>query len=328
MTQHLLLSDTRPVELAIHAWLQAVFTGRTQSDGTVNAYRLLIESYRRRLQLHRLDLDSAAAAPGRTDEAIRAADKALALIAQQWAAESRSGATLAPATIQHRYAVLASFFTHAKKAGVLETPNPIARLTAPRVQRYAAAVALTGPQLGERLAQIDRTTLAGLRDYALLLVGITTGVRKTALASIRRQDLALGPHVSITFTREKGGKVVRKTLDAATSRALTRYLDRLDAAGIAQDQDCVWVSTSRQNAGAALRPGALHAICEKWLDTGKVHTLRHSFAALMVAQGAPVQDIQEQLGHANLATTSVYVQRVTPHENPYAAGIAALVGAD
>lgn len=60
-------------------------------------------------------------------------------------------------------------------------------------------------------------------------------------------------------------------------------------------------------------PRAVQEVVRKYLtETGiggaSVHTLRHTFATHHVAQGISLRTVQEVLGHADLTTTSIYVQ--------------------
>lgn len=64
--------------------------------------------------------------------------------------------------------------------------NPIARVDRRPVQGYAGATPLPYLEVKARLATIDRATLVGTRDYALLVVGLQTGRRLSKLAGARQ----------------------------------------------------------------------------------------------------------------------------------------------
>ena len=63
--------------------------------------------------------------------------------------------------------------------------NLIDTINRRRVKRYARSQALDVGDVKKRMAQIDRSTLAGLRDYALLSVALITGRRRAELAGLR-----------------------------------------------------------------------------------------------------------------------------------------------
>src|SRR5262249_56997235 len=70
-----------------------------------------------------------------------------------------------------------------------------------------------------RLATINLASSDGLRDYALLLVALTTGRRVSELAGMRREHLRIGPRtVEIVWPRCKGGKTMRDTLPRGGAR--------------------------------------------------------------------------------------------------------------
>ena len=68
---------------------------------------------------------------------------------------------------------------------IWSTSTRLIRSSANRVKCYARSQALDVGDVRRRLAQIDRTTLAGQRDYALLSVALITGRRRAELAGLR-----------------------------------------------------------------------------------------------------------------------------------------------
>ncbi len=307
-----MLPQTTPfhphIDLAIAAWLDAVYA-RSSSRATRRAYAATLTAFRAMLQRVRLDLD--------------AEPRLVALVAQQFAARRHPAA----ATHNARLAVLSSFYAYAVRLDLLPS-NPIARVARRPLQPYAGARSLDAAQLRLQLAAIDRTTLAGCRDVALLAIALTTGRRVAELAGLRRGDVRVaGDVVTLTWRRTKGGGRASDVLDRAVGLALLAYLHRLHGAGwraLAQDA-AVWRAT-RQRSPRPLTTRAIARICLRRLGTERVHALRHTFARELEAVGAPVSAIQARLGHASLATTGRYLAALRSAENPWAAALARRFG--
>lgn len=307
-----MLPQTRPqpasIDLARAAWLDAVFA-RSESESTCRAYAATLTAFRLMLARVRLDLDAAPAL--------------VALVAQQFASRRHPAA----ATHNARLAVLSSFYAYALRLDLLSA-NPIARVARRPLQPYAAARGLDAEQLRLQLAAIDRATLAGCRDVALLAVALTTGRRLAELAGLRRGDVAIaGDVVTLVWRRTKGGGRASDVLDRAVGLALIAYLHRLHGAGwrALPPDAAVWRAT-RQRSTRPLSTRAIARICLRRLGTERVHALRHTFARELEAVGAPVSAIQARLGHASLATTGRYLAALRSAENPWAAALAKRFG--
>jgi integrase len=302
------------IDNIVNAWLRTK-ANHSGSRKTLLAYREAICSFRAKLREAELDLDGDA--------------RALGLIALAWAGQSRSGGSVSSATFNHHLACLSSFYSYAKKQGFFDGENPISRVERRPVQGYAHASAHDPDELKHKLGAISREDLVGKRDYALLHVALNTGRRLSELAALRWGDLHFtGERALITWRRAKGGKVMSDRLPVAVTRALIEYLHTAYGAklGALAGDAPVWISVSRQNKGQALGIQTIADICEKRLDTSKVHSLRHTFARMMEDAGAKVSDIQSRLGHESLATTGRYLAALHRAENPHADDLAARLG--
>jgi integrase/recombinase XerD len=306
------------VELAIAVWLDAK-AKRSGSPATAQAYETTLATFRQALRRAGRDLDSDA--------------RSVALVAQAWLSRTHDGtAEVGPATFNQRRAILSSFYAFALRRELLDpakvSRNPLALLDARPVQDYAGAVPLDEQTVAARLAQIDRSTLAGVRDYALLLVGLHTGRRAAELAGLRLGDLDVRGEdgtVLVNWRHCKGGKVMRDELVGQTAAALVRYLAAVY--GVSWPQDApVWVTLARNLRGTPLSVRSIATICERRLGTGKIHALRHTFAVQMEKAGAPVSLIQQRLGHSSLAVTGRYLAKLTSASNPYAERLEAAFG--
>src|SRR5262245_3428411 len=164
-----MLITTRPAtplatrELAIAALLDE----NSASALTHGAYDAEIRRFR--AELHRVDLD------------LDGDYGLVALVAQAYAAEGGVGAV----THNKRLSIVSSFYKYAIKHTLLAPPNPIELVKRRKRAPYARAQVLDVGEVRERLAAIDRSSVAGLRDYALLSVGLATGRRRRELAGLR-----------------------------------------------------------------------------------------------------------------------------------------------
>lgn len=317
MTTALVLSEDRPsLELAIAAWLNAK-TQRSNSRETTAKYTAYIAQFRQALRAVGMDLDGDM--------------RKVALVAQAWASSSVDGKPVAPATFNQRLAILSSFYAYGKRHLLLDGENPISLVERRPVQAYAHAVGMASDAVRDALARIDRTTLQGTRDYALLLLAVSTGRRANELASMVWGDVTLtGSHTVVTFPRTKGGKVMSDRLEPAVAKALLTYVQAVygdNLSEIATDAP-LWLSLSRSSKGHPLTRQALSLIWERHLGTSKVHATRHTFALNMEKAGATVSEIQSRLGHSNLATTGRYLTKLTSDENRHGGKLMKMYGVE
>jgi site-specific recombinase XerD len=298
------------LDAAIAAWVKNK-SERTGSAKTKRAYQDTIDDFRALLQAARpipLDLDS-------TDT------RAIRLAAESFAA----GNGVSSATFNQRLAILSSFYTYAIKQEVLDK-NPMKLIDRRPVDAKDAAQPMGESEIAEAFSKIDRGTLEGLRDYALLSLAVTTGRRSRELAALCWGDVHLSGRgkngkMLITWQHCKGNKQMRDEIEPRTHKALLAYLHALhgaDLGKLAKDAP-IFVSLSRNNHRGAMSIQAVSDICFKRLGTSKVHTTRHTFAVQMEKAGASLSDIGAKLGHASLKTTSDYMKRLHSAENPHAA---------
>lgn len=295
-----MLSRADSIELVIAAWLATVGDG---SACTRQDYEAIARRFLHLLEAAGLTI---AGPPG-----------LIKIAAERFAATGDVRAT----TRNKRLAVLKSFYHYAIESDVLPGPNPIDRVARARVQNYARARALDSATIRTHLAQIDRSTLAGARDYALLSIGLTTGRRVRELANLRCGHIQRRgtDRIQVTWARTKGNVTLYDTLAPSIGQALIAYLMEVYGSNWEQvpADTPVWISLSHNQRGHALTIQGMGDVCKKHLGTGKIHQLRHTFAQVMEEKGATVSEIQRRLGHASVATTSIYLQALRGDENQF-----------
>ena len=150
------------------------------------------------------------------------------------------------------------------------------------------------------LTGIDRSTLLGLRDYALILFLYASGARISEALACRRSDLQEG---WLTIRYAKGEKERIVPIAPAAIEAVEAYLAASDIRSSA-----LWMNYR----GERLSRISAYKITQKYLGVSP-HVLRHSFASALIIGGADLRVVQELLGHSSLVTTQIYTHIQQQH---------------
>ena len=307
------------IEIAINAWLKSKSKEREESR-TKETYDSYLSSFRSILSVSGLDLDGLPIDREATEEEKENALPLLAYTADKWASMTQKVNSVSASTYNQRLSTLSSFYIFAKKRGFIKMENPIGLLERRKTQEYASAQPLSKEEVIRVIGSIDKQTLAGKRDRALLLVFISTGRRASEVLGLQWKHVQIeGSRITLHFEHCKGGVKMRDELEPRVANALQEYrLSLLKQGQNFLDPECfVWISLSLNHFMKPLTQRGLGDIFKKHLGTMKVHTTRHTFAHNMAKTGASVMDIQARLGHSNVATTGRYLQQLDSAENKH-----------
>jgi integrase len=328
-------AHTFTLEEMIDAWLHAKYN-ISQSADTRSRYERHLSVFRSALQQVGYDLDSdpvtiATIAQGWASQPYAVPEWAAAPIRASLLSRAKRLAEtgLSAETYNGRIVAISSFYQYAVRHRWFPS-NPMEMVERRRVTGQSFAHPIEKEDIDYRLSRIDRRSLMGLRDYAVLTLAMMTGRRANELASLRWGDLLFdgGGRVTIIWRRCKGGKVMEDKLAPGTQEILLEYLRRLygeKLASLPKDAP-LWTCLSWNKEKTPLTVEGLRTIWLRRLGTSKIHTTRHSFAVAMESIGAPLSDIGARLGHASLATTSIYLQRLHASANPFAEGLEQALG--
>jgi integrase/recombinase XerD len=165
-------------------------------------------------------------------------------------------------------------------------------------------------QVEAMLASCDRTSVAGVRDYAVLTLLARMGLRAGEVAGLGLDDIDWrGGELAVAG---KGGRTDRLPLPPDVGEAIVAYLrqarppDALDRRVFirvrAPHHGLTATGVTQAVAAAARRAG---------LGTVSAHRLRHSAATSMLAAGASLTEIGQVLRHRGPLTTSIYAKADT-----------------
>lgn len=233
---------------------------------------------------------------------------------------------LAPTTVYYRLCHLSSFFAWAHRhpsLGRYVASNPVrsAHPKAPKPYQTESVSALTDEEFVALLSVVRGKAasgdVVGKRDYALLLFYVATGLRRAEVINLRGRDITFSGETLILRSRVKGGDYVgREVRDPSVRAALHDYLNASDRAAALSSDAPLW--TRHDHAGRPGAPLTSHAFVlnlkryarQAGIGSIHLHQTRHTFARMVAEDSGSITETQDALGHKNVATTRVYVQRI------------------
>lgn len=287
---------------ALETWLRTAERG---SEHTARAYRCAVDDF-----VNFVDSGDEAEVLGEVGGADVAA----------WA-NDMADRGLADATIAARLSALSAFYrfcmtTYTDAAGLpLAQFNPVSVVQRPEVIRYGNSRPLTPEQFVALRDQIDRTTVTGLRDFAIIVMAIYTGRRSAEL-----RNLLVG-HIQHTATghrylwRGKRGKTRWDDLPTPVWQAIQLYWLKAGRESARANEPVFIAHNGRAVAPHPLSSEFLRLMVKDYAHAADLpditfHTLRHSAVALRLKGGASVLEVSQLLGHGDLRTTQTYLEAI------------------
>ena len=210
----------------------------------------------------------------------------------------------ASSTVSRTLASLRSYYLFMMQNGVVKS-NPTSNLEAPHVEKKIPKI-LSGEEVELLLEQPKNCDNKGIRDKAMLELLYATGIRVSELINLDVSDV----NVPMSFVRCKGGKKERIIpMGHQAKDALENYINNvrkymvIDENETALFVNCSGARLSRQGFWKLIKYYQHIAGIETDITP---HTLRHSFAAHLLENGADLHSIQEMMGHADISSTQVY----------------------
>ncbi len=207
-------------------------------------------------------------------------------------------------TISRNIASMKAFFHYLSREDMIEQ-DPSENLKAPKIEKKLPEI-LTIEETERLLEQPSGTSPKELRDRAMLELLYATGIRVSELIHLKMSEINL----SLEFVTCKDAHKERVVPFGNTARdAICAYLENGRPFLVADDTcellftNCSGKEMSRQGFWKLIKYYGAMAGIEADITP---HTLRHSFAAHLVENGADLHSVQEMLGHSDIATTQVY----------------------
>ena len=216
------------------------------------------------------------------------------------------------ASVSRSFASLRCYFNFLKKKNFIDN---IPQITVSRRTTTKKLPELTNKEILTLLQQPDVSDYKGCRDKAMLELLYATGIKVTELIELNVDDINLQIGI-LHMHSAKGERIIPIYPDAVKS--LKNYL--INVRNIVVENENEQRLFTNMSGQPMTRQG-FWKIIKQYASSAKIkkditpHTIRHSFAAHLLENGAQLSDIKEMLGHADISSTQIYAQLM---KNKYA----------
>ena len=219
-----------------------------------------------------------------------------------------------PATIALYLAATRRFFSWTEQTGIY--PNITVGIKAPKIEKGHKKDYFAANQIKSILNGIRRDDLEGLRNYAVMALMTTGGLRTIEVTRANIEDLRVVGGVSVLYIQGKGktDKTEFIKISPQVEKAIRAYLK---ARGQVKGSDPLFVSCSKRNKGQRLTTRTIRGVCKNaMINAGfnsnrlTAHSLRHTAVTLALLAGQSLAEVQHFARHHNISTTQIYAHNV------------------
>ena len=211
-------------------------------------------------------------------------------------------------SVARSIASLKSYYGYLLNRGVIQR-NPAKDAAPVKAERKLPQI-LTGKEVELFLEQPQCVDPKGYRDHAMLELLYATVIRVSELIGLDVEDVSL-PGAFIRCRSRGKERII--PLYAAAVKALSDYMKDIRPQLVLDPREsALFVNMS----GERMSRQGFWKIIKYYQDKAQIdkditpHTLRHSFAAHLLENGADLRSIQEMLGHADISSTQIYSHMV------------------
>lgn len=234
-----------------------------------------------------------------------------------------------PTTVQNYITATRLFFRWAEQEGIY--PNIADRVKGAKLDRDHKKDYLTSAQVKEVIKSIDRDSLQGARDYAILTLMVTGGLRDIEVSRADIGDLRTAGDSIVLYVQGKGReeKTEYVKISAPVEKAIRAYLKKR---GDAEPGEPLFTSLSNNSKGKRLSTRSISGIVKARLqaagyDSSRLtaHSLRHTAVTLSLLAGKDITEVQQFARHANISTTMIYNHALDKAKNTCADAVAGAI---
>lgn len=223
-------------------------------------------------------------------------------------------------TVQNYIIAVKQFFKWTEMRGIY--PNVAQYIKGGKISKNFKKDYLTSSQAKKVLESIDRTSMEGKRNYAMLALMLVTGLRTIEVVRANAADLRVAGDNTVLYVQGKGHHD-KDDLVRVPDHVEAAIRDYLSARKCKDLTEPLFTSTSNRNKNGRMTTRSIRGIVKKifrsvGLDSPRLtaHSTRHTAATLSLLNGATAIETQHLLRHKNLQTTEIYAHNIDQAKNP------------
>lgn len=214
-----------------------------------------------------------------------------------------------PCTLKYYFIAMSACFKCLVLHDIIPV-SPMDKMSRPRVPKKIIQ-SFSKEEIQEILTMYDKSSFIGLRNYTIICLLFSAGIRRTELLQLRLVDVNI--EIGLLTILGKGNKSRNIPLSPVLKKVLKVYLKKREEY-LRQFRlfDSNYLIISKQ--GKAFTVSGLGNIFHKmkqekrqWTTRVSAHTFRHTFAKFFLLNGGDVFSLQKLLGHEDLESTRIYV---------------------
>lgn len=218
--------------------------------------------------------------------------------------------TLKPATVKAYMVAVRLFFQWTQQEGIY--PNIAEHIKSAKIDIEHKKDYLTSNQVKKLLNSVDRSTEKGKRDYAMLVLMLTSGLRTIEIERANIEDMRALGDFTVLYIQGKGHEE-KNTYIKITETVEDAIREYLAERKITDTVSPLFASESNRNNGGRMTTRSISRIVKNALvnagfnsDRLTAHSLRHTTATLNLLNGGTIEETRQLLRHTNVNTTLIY----------------------
>jgi len=182
------------------------------------------------------------------------------------------------------------------------------------MKKHRIPTFLSENEIKDILRQPNRMTLEGKRDYAILLLFLSTGIRRNELCSLKRDDLKVEGKRVWLYVWGKGGRQRRIPIQSRDLiEAIANYWEKGKFKNDPEDPFFWTLGRKGTEDVRQITWKAVRWLVEKYAKLAKIpkdihpHSLRHTFITHALRASGDLPAVQKLAGHKNISNTQIYL---------------------